>query len=502
MGGRRVPEPHARPRCRSDVRLFRFTAIAVAWLLIAAIVPVSRASAGPPDLSPGEVRFWDGEYVAESRGGLPAFEEYFFASPEAQPELDPCVTGLAFCRRYTFGIATGGATLRVALDSSRRGECFALELRDPGGRRVSAFFDPGFPFVCPEEIGSPQMYTLEFAVPEAVAGTWELRVIGAEVTDWAYRLRAVLERPARRRHDFLRPNLIPWLPSEFGFVAPSGANPGTEIDRRNLPGTPGISCHAEEAPDVHCLRFSSGISNVGDGPLFLAFRDDEAIQHIYRADGTPEFYGDNETDGAYLERAAGRAEFHPAHAHRHFQDMVLYELFAVSRRRLTPLGNGHKHGWCAFSQRHERWFDTRQDGQFASFPGGEQDRDCDTAFTLERGWGDQYRWQRPGQYVPYDQAADNDGTMRAGAYVVRVTVDPEKKLKETRENDNVGYALIRVIDGATPHSDRVVVCETGLGASPWDRRKTVVADAFLWAERLRNPNFSPERCWARGPPQR
>jgi hypothetical protein len=472
----------------------RLGILGVASMLFTALVAAPRAVAGEPALRPGDVRYWDGEYVAESRGGLPAFEEYFFADPEAQPDVDPCVTGLAFCRRYRFEVATGGGRLRVALDSSKRGECFALELRDPAGRRFSGFFEPGFPYVCPEEIGSPQIYTLELRVPDPAAGTWELRAIGAEVTDWAYRLRAVLEPRTGRQRGLLRPNLVPWLPSEFGFVAPAGDNPGTAIDRQNLPGEPGVSCHAEEAPDVHCLRFSSGISNIGDGPLFIEFVGDEAFQHVYRADDTPDFYGDNEEEGAYVERAAGPAEFHDAHFHRHYEDMVLYELIAVSGRSLTPLGGGRKHGWCAFSQRFERWFDTRQDDQFASFPGGQNDRYCDTAFTLERGWGDQYRWQRPGQYVPYDRVADPDGTMREGLYLVRVTADPERRLMETRENDNVGYALIKVVDGAAPDSDRVVVCQTGRGASPWDPRKTVVADAFRWADRLRDPAFTPERC--------
>ena len=473
----------------------RLLIVTLAWLAVALAPP---ALAGPRGLAPGDARFWDGEYVAAFRGGLPAFEEYLFGPPEAQAAVDPCVTGLAYCRRYPFRVATGGATLRVALDASRRGECFGLELRDPAGRRAWTWFDPGFPFVCPEEIGSPQIYTLELAVPDAAPGSWELRAVGAEVTDWAYRVRAVLERPGRPRRGLLRPNLVPWLPTEFGFVAPGSDSPGTAIDRQNPPGAPGISCHAEEAPDTHCLRFSSGISNVGDGPLFVAFRNDQAFQHVYRADDTPGFYGDNEADGAYVERAAGPAEYHPAHAHRHYKDMVLYELFSVTgrrhARRLQPVGSGRKHGWCAFSQRFERWFDTRQDDQFASFPGGEHDRYCDTAFTLERGWGDQYRWQRPGQYVPYDAVADADGTMRAGLYLVRVTADPERRLEETREHDNVAYALIRVIDGASAGGDRVLVCETGLGASPWDRRRTVMPDPFLWAERLREPGFTPERC--------
>ena len=458
----------------------RLLLLTVASMLVLA----PSAAAGPPGLSFGDARYWDGEYVASSRGGAPALLDYFFAPPEGQRAADPCVTRAAFCRRYTIRVARAGGVLRVALDSSRRGECFALELRDPAGARASAGF------VCPEEIGSPQVYTLELAVPDAARGTWEVRAIGADVGDWAYRLRALLERPVQRRQrGLLRPNLVPWLPSEFGFVAPASATPGTAIDRHNPPGPPGASCHAEEAPDTRCLRFSSGISNVGDGPLFLEFADDRAFQHVYRADDTPGFYGDNEQDGAYAERAAGPAEYHPAHGHRHFQDMVLYELFAVGGRRIEPLGAGRKHGWCAFSQRFERWFDGRQDDQFASFPGGEHDAYCDTAFTLERGWGDQYRWQRPGQYVPYDRAADADGSMRAGRYLLRVTADPERRLAETRENDNVAYALIRVLE-----DDRVVVCETGLGSSPWDRRRTVMPDPFRWADRLRDPTSRPERC--------
>src|SRR5688500_1822728 len=97
----------------------RLAVLALASMVIAAIVLVPRAAAGPPGLAAGDARFWDGEYVAESRGGLAAFEDYFFAPPEAQAAVDPCVTGLAFCRRYPFDVATGGAALRVALDSSK-----------------------------------------------------------------------------------------------------------------------------------------------------------------------------------------------------------------------------------------------------------------------------------------------------------------------------------------------------------------------------------------------
>jgi hypothetical protein len=361
----------------------------------------------------------------------------------------------------------------------------------------------GFQFVCPEELGPPQVYTIELAIPNARSGTWQARAMGLEVTDWAYRMRAVLEPAATRREPrWLKPNLVPWMPSEFGFIAPASPNAGTAIDRQNPPGEPGVSCHGEEAPESKCLRFSAGISNVGRGPFFVAFRNDQAFQRIYHSDETPGVYADNEAAGNYVERFAGEAAFHPAHDHRHFQNMVSYELFAVAdasspppyrrHERLVPVGSGRKHGWCDFSQRFENWFGFAQDDQYASFTDG--DRYCDTTFTLERGWGSVYRWQRPGQYVPYDPVADGDGTMRAGSYVVRVTVDPTDLIEETREKDNVAYALIEVVDGTMPNSDRIVVCEQGFGTSPWDPTKRRRDDPFSWARRLQDPSFTPEAC--------
>jgi hypothetical protein len=88
--------------------------------------------------------------------------------------------------------------------------------------------------------------------------------------------------------------------------------------------------------------------------------------------------------------------------------------------------------------------------------------------------GDQYRWQRPGQYVPYDAAADADGMMRAGLYLVRVTADPEHRLSETRENDNIGYVFIKVIDGRHLQQRPRGRLRDRQGRKPLGPRKTVV----------------------------
>ena len=475
-----------------------------AVLLVGGGTAAARSTAEPQfigSLGIGDSTFWDGEYVASARGGFPAAVAYYFAPPEAQAAIDPCLTGSVYCRLYELDVTEPGGRLRIALDSSKRGECFAMEVRDPSGVRtpyVDGVLNGGFPFVCPEETGSFQAYDIETVVPNAAVGTWEVRVLGIEVEDWAFRMRAAVEGPPRLKRRLLKPNLVPWLPDEFGFVASASPNAGTEIDRRNPPGLPGTSCHQDEAPASKCLRFTSGNYNVGDGPLYLAFRDDLAFQHVYYSDATPETYLDNEAAGNYLELPAGTAEYHESHGHRHYQQMVLYELFAVVAPSgpspgLTRIGKGGKHGYCTFAQRMLDWTVFAQDGQFASISGSTE-AVCNTAMSQERGWGDNYRWQRPGQHVPYDEVADPDGTMRAGRYVVRVTMDPEDLLLETREHDNAGYAYIEVIDGALPNGDRVVICERGFGKSPWDPKRRVVEDAFLWAKRMQDPGFLPEAC--------
>ena len=394
-------------------------------------------------------------------------------------------------RAYAFDVADPGGRLRVSVDLSNRDDCLTLELRDPAGISVAAAAGD-YPVVCPHADRSGQVFDLELAVADAAPGRWMARVIGEDTRDLRMRLRTTLEAapasaPTSDSADLLYPDLVPWLPWEFGFSAPANANPGTAHDRDNGPGEPTVSCHPEEEPDdTRCLRFSAGVYNAGDGPLYVAFRDDAAIQHVYRRDDTPLDHTDNERSGAFEERPAGRGEWHPFHQHSHLSEFVLYELFAVSEAdgTLTPLATGGKHGYCTFSQHILDWASSAQDPQFASFPDGPF---CDAAMNLERGWGDVYRWQRPGQYLAFDDAMDPDGSMTAGRYVVRLTVDPEGNIAENDETNNVGYTVIQVVDGGGPGQDTVLVCEQGMGAVPGDPAAAVVADRFAWT----SPDAAP-----------
>ena len=403
-------------------------------------------------------------------------------------------------REYTFDVNSAKRRLRVSVDLSNRDDCVRFVLVDPKGT-VYQGSAVDYPRVCPN--GAPdgtndpptgQAFDIEQTVEKAPAGRWTLNLLGFDIRDLSFRARILLESPRKvKRNAALSPDLVPWLPWEFGFAAPGSSNPGTANDRDNGAGDPTVSCHPiEEASDSKCLRFSAGMYNVGEGPMYIEFRNDLAFQHVYLADGTVETYADNETRGRFVETSAGTGEWHPFHDHRHLSDFVQYELFSVDGPgQLARIGEGSKHGYCTFSQQIGHWSSSAQDPQYASFPPGVF---CDDAMTLERGWGDIYRWQRPGQYLPYDEVADPDGSMTAGNYLVRLTVDPVDHIVETNETNNVGYTLINVVDDGGLGEDEVIVCEQGLGNDPWDASAAPQPDRFAWAKLLKDPAYVAPTC--------
>jgi hypothetical protein len=399
--------------------------------------------------------------------------------------------------QYTFDVTTAGLTtpgpdMRVSLDLSNRDDCVGFELISPNGKTIY----PGwtdYNYVCPWD-GTGQVFDIELTAHGPAAGRWTLNVGAFDVQNVAFRIRILMEKP-RHAPKQLLPDLVPWIPWEFGFTAPASSHPGTADDRDNLPGDPTVSCHPiEEAGAVDCLRFSAGITNIGDGPMYITFRGDDAYQHVYRKDGTDGFYVDNEAKGLYTETWAGTGVWHPFHQHRHLGDFVKYELFQVtdaSTGTMAAVGTGAKRGFCTLSEQIADWGSNTQDHQWASYAASGDY--CLDFMTLERGWSDLYRWQRPDQYVSYEPIANPDGTMPNGMYVVRLTVDPLNHIRETNESNNVGFAFIQVIDGGLG-SEIVNVCEQGMGSSPFDPARTIVPDRFAWAKLASNPGYVPPTC--------
>jgi hypothetical protein len=239
-----------------------------------------------------------------------------------------------------------------------------------------------------------------------------------------------------------------------------------------------MSCTADESAPVDaggggahdCLRLTSGPINTGDGPFMKSFTfASDAAGGKLHAEGA---FIRGETrqeilfsDGTVEKRPAGTYSFHTTHAHFHDDGILSYELFRVVGESLVPAGAGTKSGFCPADQLMGEWrvFNQEKNGFFGE--GDTPTGSCygaadDGLLSLTRGWGDVYRWQRPGQYVEF--AGNGDGL-----YVVRTTVDKSNTTLETDESDNSAFALIRIT------GRRIETVERGWGTSHFDPRKVV-----------------------------
>ncbi len=439
----------------------RFKALFVGVIAaVASVMPAVVAPAhgeAPMALTLGEAVFWNGVHIAKGAVN---------GSAACTPST---------CPSWSLKVAPGAARLRVAIDNPVRSNTFTLEVLDPAGATVGS-------------AATNNAFAAEVLIPTPALGAWTIRVVPTSVTDSGFRLRAKLERvvpklPAGKVA--LLPNLKTVPPYEFGFVAP--ANPLNAVyppDTVNPPldvaGIHPLSCAADEMAPVaaggggatKCLRLTSGPINVGSGPFEMLFdfatdivsgKVDPALlqgpmrQVIHYADGTT------------TERAAGTYSFHKTHAHFHTDQVLTYELFHVDDRatgKITQTGAGTKSGFCPADQLFGDWHSFTQlpSGTF-----GEGDSLAGSCMSpqggvlgLSVGWGDVYRWQRPGQYVEFGGQGD-------GLYVVRTTADKFNHVVEENENDNSAYALIQVT------GEDVKILERGQGADPWDATKIVFA---------------------------
>lgn len=458
-------------------------------LAVVAAVVAATGSLAAGDGAPGH-RDDDGVpahlHLGEVKGGeLGTIDDAtpmaFWQTPYLACDTPPDVTSPSAppgCRdgeelRWTVVVGdTDADLLRVDLDQPYRQDAFDLHVVSPDGAIATS-------------PGGGTNYSHGVAVEFPEAGEWTVRLTPDRTAGTIVRLRAGLvarfdptgdggERP-------LLPNLRATPPFEFGLVAPvnplnsmflasDDQNPGVEAaGLRPLSCTPDEvqeasdpSRTSEPAVLVRCLRFTSGPHNVGDGHLDLRFpfrsralaggdRVEEMTQVVHHA------------DGSMVERPAGTWEYHATHGHYHYVDILHYRLLAVRDAPagvLEQVGRGRKSGLCPDDQGYGDWssFGQSPDGAVARAQSGS----ClpafgtgDHAMGLSAGWGDYYRWQRPGQYVDFSGQPD-------GLYVVQVTIDPTDNVLEQDESDNTSYALVRVT------GDEVELLERGHGESPWD----------------------------------
>ena len=353
--------------------------------------------------------------------------------------------------------------MRVAIDVAARDDPFGVELIDPSGAVAASG-------------GNDNAFNAEFFVDAPSPGMWQVRVRPMGATSTHFRMRAKLEGAPLRppaRPQLLLPDLRSVPPYEFGFAAPAnpfnGLYPG---DNMNPPlevaGAHPASCAFDEQAEdgvSRCLRFTAGPVNMGRGPFEIHFAyvgdtvaggDRTAYQTVYRS------------DGKYTQRKAGTYSFHNSHGHFHYEGILGYELYRVVDMRrgvLAKAGPGHKSGFCPADQLIGEWGRFVQAGANTYGEGDSATGNCfsptDGLLGLSVGWGDVYRWQRPGQFVDFGKGGD-------GYFVVRTVVDTGNDVLESNERNNVSYALILV------SGDNVDIIERGLGSDPWDPHKQVV----------------------------
>jgi hypothetical protein len=398
-------------------------------------------------LVPGTSVFWAGSKVGsytERLSGLPAT-----VSGDCL-EAGKCFT-------YSLKLAKpGGARLRVAIDVPERRDSFRFTAVDPKGNTTSDF--------------NFNAFDAELFVDKPMAGMWKIVVAPLTAQYSTFRLRAKLEKTVYgppKSAKMWAPNLVVPRIWDFGFVSPVTGLAGFSFDDANPPvdaaGVHPFSCTLDEMSEgAHrCLRFSFQLANAGPGNFDVRFNTEsnpltgKMVQCVERPGKAP------------FARDAGEFAFHEVHGHYHYQDVVLHRLFRVTNTKtgaMTPAGVGEKLGYHPADQSFADWGTFVQGASGTSASAGNCYAGSNDQIGLSRGWGDAYRWQRPGNFVEF-------GNNPNGFYVVRTTADPKAHLLEASEADNDGYAYIRVV------GEEVNLIETGRGTSPWDPHKVVNANS-------------------------
>lgn len=421
-----------------------------------------------------------------AKDGLMELEEAFFWDHSAT--FDGSVASSAACTEttcghYTIDLADGGARLRVGIATAERTDTFVVDVFAPDGSLAGS-------------TRNTNQFNSEAFIEAPAAGTWTILVRPEAVTRASYRLRAKLEYTKAEERLLtssenrrpLYPNLRTVPPFEFTFTAP--LNPLNGLyppDAANPPasvaGQSTVSCTADEAAPhaaggadaVHCLRLTSGPINIGEGIYDMRFRliDDfiagtaqlnpeEALSRVVVGDMQQAVHY---TDGSVEFIQAGSYSFHPTHGHFHDDYILSYYLYKVTDPQsgeLTKAGAGSKSGFCPADQ---LWGNWEQFNQGTEVPGGDSPGgNCfspnNGVMGLSVGWGDIYRWQRPGQYVEFAGQGN-------GRYVVQAMVDEYNNVIELDETDNVSYAYLEI------QGETIEILERGWGESPWDSRKVV-----------------------------
>lgn len=231
----------------------------------------------------------------------------------------------------------------------------------------------------------------------------------------------------------LRATAIPMLPTEAGPL-------GEELPNL-VPLLPtDIGTGPTDQGNGRAIRFTASTANLGDFPLELAGRPDSTAPNSAAMQCVAWLV--DRVCGSY--QPVGTFVYHEAHAHYHFEDFALYELRRV--RNSKPVMG--KKGLVAPSTKASFCLiDSARAGPspgpaydnphplYASCVAGTPAGGFIGVQGISPGWMDIYTSGLPGQQIPID-------AVPSGRYAIVVTTDPENRLAESNENDNVAFAIV------------------------------------------------------------
>src|SRR4051795_13681427 len=298
-------------------------------------------------------------------------------------------------------------------------------------------------------------------LPQPHNGTYKVWIVpfytDFDKVDQNYRGEARVWLDPSQRHakkTTLLPRIKTLPPANFhiGDVPPAASNPTGW--RFTPPGTFANSCYADETAQfgsTRCLRFDNDILNTGEGPLVLRFA------------WSPDSLSNNcameqevlSSDATVTDRNAGPCVFHPQHAHFHYQNMGVYQLYPVGpdgTPGVKPVAQSRKVGFCTIDVDYYTFGGAHPGGpRTYSFP------TCNTpnAFAqntdgpygptsppeymgISAGWGDVYTWDLPAQYIDITNGVPD------GTYEVVARSNPDGGILTADRGAETGVSCIAI----------------------------------------------------------
>jgi hypothetical protein len=285
-------------------------------------------------------------------------------------------------------------------------------------------------------------------IPEAENGTYDVYVTygvarGRQTADRTISYNGLAEveyEPSVKPVRDLLPDLVPLPQENVTFDKPPRYFNDFAIS--------GSCFNSERVEDgaEQCLRFDQVLKNAGAGPAEIRFDrvagrigNEDVVQRIYRS------------DGSHSDIPSGQVEFHGVHGHYHFEGFAQSKLWPLDAAGKlvgkSPASVGDKVSFC-ITDTDLVEFGKKGDGPL-SYPAD----DClDPRETIDgteyfwhgltQGWADRYGW-----YLP-EQMIDTKG-LKDGRYALFTTVDPDNKLKESKEANNCVSVVVDLTGLAT-----------------------------------------------------